>query len=542
MVTTHDACPACGGAFELLYPDFKTGLDQQVSVQRCSGCGLAVRQPGEAFDFTNLDRVHYMDDWKALDLSGLTFKYERLLEAARDLTPWIVKDGPWGRALLDAGCGAGYFLAHARAHGWTVQGVDPWADLADWSRKYLKLEVETARIEDSALPENTFEAVSALDVISFVKDPVEFLRACRKRLKPGGLLMLTTTNFNAGARIREGSGWPKLSANVRKWFFSPDSLAAAARKAGFGASRWRLAGGPDGDEELFFFAQSPFKASISWSDIAEEEPSDNMLAPLDRSTVNEKVLTAEQKHWREQGFLILRDFIPHELIDTYCAVRQRIDAPGGWDDETPYMEVREIRDLCLYKPLMDQLEALIGEPMVMNLNLTGWKTTQRDWHQDDYLNPDDVRGRYLACWFALDAITPDSGPFQFVPGSHKWPHIKKSKILNFVPEEVRETRAWPIHSERVLTPFFEAQIAERGLEKVDFTANKGDVLVWHARLLHRGTVAKNPNALRKAIITHYTSLSAMAPYGAVERWDTGGLYFVESRKRQPDPSRLVETG
>jgi ectoine hydroxylase-related dioxygenase (phytanoyl-CoA dioxygenase family) len=127
-----------------------------------------------------------------------------------------------------------------------------------------------------------------------------------------------------------------------------------------------------------------------------------------------------------------------------------------------------------------------------------------------------------------------------VPGTHKWPHIKKSKILDFVPEDVRETRTWPIHSERVLTPFFEETIAREQLEKIEFTAGKGDVLIWHARLLHRGTVAKNPDRLRKAIITHYTALDAMKHYGAVERWDTGGLYYIESSKRAVDPDRVVE--
>jgi SAM-dependent methyltransferase len=538
---TNSTCPACDGVFDVAYPPFDLPLDQKAGINACTGCGLAQREPGVAFDFTNLAACHYMDDWKALDLSGSSFKFERMLEAARELTPWVVKTGPWDKHVLDVGSGPGYFLFHCRANGWKVSGVDPWKEIAAWGAKHLNLDIEAARIEDSAVADNSQEVVTALDVISFTEDPVAFLKACRAKLKPGGLLMVSTPNFDSAARHEHGSAWPSLSANVRRWFFSPKSLERAARAAGFGACRVQLAGGEQGDEELLFYAQSPFKAAISWDDIAEKTPSDNMLPPLDRKSVNESLLNTQQKHWRDNGYLILRNFIPPEVVDAYCRVREKVSAPGGWDDETPYMEIREIRDLCLYQPLVKTLASLIGEEMVMNLNLTGWKTTQRDWHQDDYLNPDEVRGRYVACWFALDTITPDSGPFQFVPGSHKWPHIKKSKILNFVPEEVRETRAWPIHSERVLTPFFEEKIAAENLEKVEFTAEKGDVLIWHARLLHRGTVAKNPDRLRKAIISHYTALDAMKHYGAVERWDTGGLYFVEAKKRVPDPARLVET-
>lgn len=534
------ACPACGGTFLTAYEAFDIPLGQKAGIESCEQCGLAQRVPGVAFDFTNLEAVHYMNDWQALDLSGLSFKYDRLVEIARDLTPWIMKEGPWPRRLLDVGSGPGYFLFHARAHGWKVAGIDPWKQIAVWGSKHLNIPIEPARIEDSAIDAHAFEAVTALDVISFTEDPVDFLKSCRDKLKPGGLLMVSTPNFDSGIRKAKGPEWPGLAANVRRWFFSPESLERAALAAGFGACRVQLAGGAEGDEELLFYAQNPFKAAVSWTDIAEEAPSDNMLPPLDRKQVDVNLLSDEQRHWRDNGYLILRNFIPHDVIDAYCKVREKIPAPGGWDDETPYMGIEEIRNLCLYRPLVDKLNSLIGEEMVMNLNLTGWKTTQRDWHQDDYLNPDEVRGRYVACWFALDTITPDSGPFQFVPGTHQWPHIKKSKILNFVPEEVRETRAWPIHSERVLTPFFEEMIAKENLTKVDFTAEKGDVLIWHARLLHRGTVAKNPDRLRKAIITHYTALDAMKHYGAVERWDTGGLYFVEAKKRAPDPSRVVE--
>lgn len=533
-------CPSCGGTFKPVYEPFEIPLGQTAGINACDDCGLAQRVPGMAFDFTGLDAEQFLDNWRALELDGLQYKYERLEEAARDLAPWIVKTGPWDRHLLDVGSGPGYFLFHARAHGWKVQGVDPWKAIAAWGERHLKAPIEAARIEVSELPDHAYEAVTALDVISFSEDPVEFLKACRRKLKPGGLLMLSTPNFGSAARIERGPEWPMLGANVRRWFLSPENLERAAKAAGFGALRSQLAGGENDDEELLFFAQNPFKAAIRWDDIAEEAPSDNMLPPLDRKEVDEGLLDTDQKHWRENGYLILRNFIPNDLIDAYCRVRETVSAPGGWDDETPYMAVPEIRDLCLYKPLVDKLTSLIGEEMVINLNLTGWKTTQRDWHQDDYLNPDEVRGRYVACWFALDTITPDSGPFQFVPGTHKWPHIKKSKILNFVPEAVRQMRTWPIHSERVLTPFFEEAIARENLEKIDFTAEKGDVLIWHARLLHRGTVAKNPDRLRKAIITHYTALDAMKHYGAVERWDTGGLYYVEPSKRAADPARLVE--
>jgi len=104
--------------------------------------------------------------------------------------------------------------------------------------------------------------------------------------------------------------------------------------------------------------------------------------------------------------LIVPRLIPDEVIEHYCEVRRRIAAPEGWASPTPYLEVPEIRELCLYKPLTDLLEHLLGEPMGLHLNLTGWVSTERDWHQDDYLNPPQLNGHYAAVWTALDRIHP----------------------------------------------------------------------------------------------------------------------------------------
>jgi len=77
---------------------------------------------------------------------------------------------------------------------------------------------------------------------------------------------------------------------------------------------------------------------------------------------------------------------------------------ASWRSPTPYLFVPEIRELCLYQPLCAILESLFGERMGMNLTLTGWVSTERDWHQDDYLNPPGIMSHYCGVWFALDAI------------------------------------------------------------------------------------------------------------------------------------------
>src|SRR5438552_11002670 len=82
------------------------------------------------------------------------------------------------------------------------------------------------------------------------------------------------------------------------------------------------------------------------------------------------------------------------------------------------------------------MESLIGEPMMLHLALTGWVSTERTWHQDDYLNPAHVAGWYAAVWMALDDnIHSDSGPFEYLPGSHRWPTLRRDKVISFLTEE-----------------------------------------------------------------------------------------------------------
>jgi hypothetical protein len=217
--------------------------------------------------------------------------------------------------------------------------------------------------------------------------------------------------------------------------------------------------------------------------------------------------------WNEDGVVVLENFIPEELMVAYeeCWLRQ--NGPegvkprlGGWDYCTPYRQHKEIRDILCYGPLQEEMQKLIGEPAGVHLNLTGWKSTTRNWHQDSYLNPPHVGDYYAAAWIALDTIHPDSGPFQYVKGSHKWPLVTREKILEALDPSERDHR-WPTYSERLLTPLFTEEIESRNAEVTSHLPKRGDVLLWHGRLLHRGSLPNVPDMERKSLIAHYSGIN-----------------------------------
>lgn len=261
------------------------------------------------------------------------------------------------------------------------------------------------------------------------------------------------------------------------------------------------------------------KKNPTFSDLSEM-PDEAKLPPIDRSDF--VPVTAVQQNWMRDGIVILEKLIPDELIDHYCKVREKLQKPGGWRSPVPYMHYPQIKDISLYEPLSDALRLLIGTPMGLHLNLTGWISTERAWHQDDYLNPSHVMAHYLAVWIALDDIHPDSGPFEYVPGSHRWPLLRREKLMPYLEDGAFMTPDWPTRAEEVVTPACVAEIQQRGAKVQQFVGRKGDVLIWHGRLLHQGSKPKVPGMKRKALISHYSAIT--------HRPDMPSAKFYENRE------------
>jgi hypothetical protein len=244
-----------------------------------------------------------------------------------------------------------------------------------------------------------------------------------------------------------------------------------------------------------------------------EIPQDCVLPPLDRTTVDESSLSAEQLFWRQNGYLIMPSVLPDDRIAGYVRVREANNMPpiAGFPNSYAYMQIREIRDICLYEPVAAMMEHLIGDKLALHFDLTQWVSTERTWHQDDYLNEDHINSWYVAAWYALDDVDPASGPFEYVPTSHRWPVMRKQKIqARLNPEEATSAR-WPSFAEHFVTPIFDAKITESRLPVRQFLAKKGDVLIWHARLVHRGARPRKPGTPRKSIIGHFTALGKISP-------------------------------
>jgi hypothetical protein len=278
----------------------------------------------------------------------------------------------------------------------------------------------------------------------------------------------------------------------------------------------------------------------TWEDLTEPYPSRYDDPPLDRLAAR---LNGEPApiaggellaDWMNRGYVILRDVIPEADLAAYRkrwwadngprqaarshGGRAALRNPGGYDD-TGYETVDEMRAI-LCSPRIDRALATLfdGASFGLHLCLSGWVSTTRDWHQDDYLNEPDVRCWYAAAWVPLAPISTDSGPFEVVPGSHRWGRLmRRELVLEHADPAERGRPDWPATTERFCVPAIRAEI-ERRSSTVEFLyPEPGDVVLWHAALVHRGSTPTNPEALRPALIGHYSldDRRDFAPYPLV---------------------------
>lgn len=256
-----------------------------------------------------------------------------------------------------------------------------------------------------------------------------------------------------------------------------------------------------------------------------EVPDDSVLPWLDRANVDvvDGMLDPIQREWRDRGCVVLPGLIPADLIDAYVRRFEQYHNVFGFQSPTPYEHVPEIRDIALHPQLVATVNGLIGAEMILHLNLTPWVSTERKWHQDDYLNPPVVNSWYLAAWVALDDVTPESGPFEYIPGSHRWPVLRRDRVMALMTSDqvVKDASdpqsLWTLFTEDEVSRVVEAYRVRMGAAVEQFLGKRGDVLIWHARLQHRGGAAsvrvrdrwrpwKAKMPPRPALISHYTAV------------------------------------
>ncbi len=145
------------------------------------------------------------------------------------------------RTVLDVGCGTGELMRSLAAAGWETRGTEPAAQIAAAGRADgLDIAVSTAgAFLDDWLAEGRprFGAVTLLNVLEHVPDPIALLRDVASVLAPGGCLVVRVPNdFNplqraALAALGGDAWWVVVPDHIN--YFDHETLRGVVDRLGF---------------------------------------------------------------------------------------------------------------------------------------------------------------------------------------------------------------------------------------------------------------------------------------------------------------------
>lgn len=96
--------------------------------------------------------------------------------------------------ILDVGCGTGTMLTYLARFG-DAQGVDIDAEAIEYCHARGLTHVSQSAADSLPFDSETFDLVTALDVIEHIDDDIGVLREMRRVLKPGGRLLVTVPAY-----------------------------------------------------------------------------------------------------------------------------------------------------------------------------------------------------------------------------------------------------------------------------------------------------------------------------------------------------------
>jgi hypothetical protein len=258
----------------------------------------------------------------------------------------------------------------------------------------------------------------------------------------------------------------------------------------------------------------------------ENFPSSEVRPWLDRPDAGERIdelllcgeITAQQaqwcRSWVSDGYLIIEGMFAHDELDRCWSAYEAAIATGQLSPPreygegvagkpgrvlNPHFKLAQFERMLKAPQALDLVSLLLGATALPFQTIAGHVGSQQKAHSDSIHMTTYPQGFLVANWIAFEDIAEDSGPLEFYPGSHRLNYLM-SRDCDISVDEGRD--GYGAYHAKYETAV-QDQIRVHDLLPHYFHARKGDVLFWHANLLHGGSPIRNLDRSRRALVCHY---------------------------------------
>ena len=231
---TKLTCYLCGANHPRVIRDrLRHGIKR--NVLRCQHCGLIFLEP-KAGKVSFYRRAYRQKHGPIMDKtlsSRELFEYNLPLQEPRikQLAKWLKPKAN----VLDIGSSTGHFLYAIKERVAGVVGIELNLDNAEFTRKELGIKVYNQPLEQLKLPEDYFDLITIYHTFEHVADPLKFLQAVRRCLKPNGHLFIEVPNTNDALmsvfQVEKFTDFWFIEPHL--FYYTPATLKRILGRAGF---------------------------------------------------------------------------------------------------------------------------------------------------------------------------------------------------------------------------------------------------------------------------------------------------------------------
>lgn len=188
--------------------------------------------------------------------------------------------------------------------------------------------------------------------------------------------------------------------------------------------------------------------------------------------------------------------------------------------------------------VLDVLEALIGPDVLALQSMLFFNPPGKGgqgWHQDSFYiqtQPDTLIG----AWIALDRADEENGCLWVAPGSHRepiYPPVHRGNYVHADDKQIDGLFAAEAASHMDDSVNRLSQVAAKYGDPMPVVLEPGDVLFFHAHLLHRSHPNESKDRMRRSYVCHYCNARSRVPWNHGEPYegDTANHMHILARGR-----------